>query len=86
MPSQPVTTQRMDPTILIVLLYIMIAHELVCGWIQYRREAAKPRKRPCPVWSSSIRVCHRTFRVSSQPVRSERARDWRKSGRIVRKA
>ncbi|KAL4623295.1 hypothetical protein GN956_G19149 [Arapaima gigas] len=76
----------MDPAVLIFLLYIMIVHELVCGWIAYQREAAKPRKRTSPVWSSSFNICPGALRVSSQPVRMERVRDWRKSGRIVRKA
>ncbi|KAG5272941.1 hypothetical protein AALO_G00170970 [Alosa alosa] len=76
----------MDPAVLIFLLYVMIAHELVCGWMQYRREAAKPRKRAALMWCSSSRVCQGTWRVSSQSMRTDRGRDWRKSGRIVRKA
>ncbi|KAF4098730.1 hypothetical protein G5714_020760 [Onychostoma macrolepis] len=73
----------MDPGVLIFLLYLMIAHELVCGLMQYRRQAAKPHKRI--MWCSSSRVCHGTWRVSSQPVRTGR-RDLKKTGRIVRKA
>jgi len=43
-------TGRMDAGVLIFLLYVMIAHELVCGLMQYRRQAAKPHKRL--MWTS----------------------------------
>ncbi|KAG7476847.1 hypothetical protein MATL_G00087160 [Megalops atlanticus] len=78
----------MDPAVLIFLLYVMIAHELVCGWMQYRSQAAKPRQHAGPMWtaSSSASVCRGSLRVGSKPVRTERGRDWRKSGRLVRKA
>ncbi|KAL4609391.1 hypothetical protein GN956_G23530 [Arapaima gigas] len=76
----------MDPAVLIFLLYVMIAHELVCGWMEHRRHAAKPRNPGGPTWSSSTQCCRRSSRVTFQPVRSARGRDWRKRGRIVRKA
>ncbi|KAG9266243.1 hypothetical protein AMEX_G20767 [Astyanax mexicanus] len=76
----------MDPAVLIFLLYVMIAHELVCGLVQYRRQAARPRKRALPLsCCSSSRVCHGTWRVSSKSFRAD-GRDWKKSVRIVRKA
>ncbi|KAK7131350.1 hypothetical protein R3I94_016477 [Phoxinus phoxinus] len=72
----------MDPGVLIFLLYVMIAHELVCGLMQYMRQAAKPNKR----LMGSSSVYHGTCQVSSQPVRSWR-RDSKKTGHIiVRKA
>ncbi|KAI7795910.1 putative apical endosomal glycoprotein [Triplophysa rosa] len=70
----------MEPGVLIFLLYLMIAHELVCGLMQYRRQAAKPHKRL--MWRSSARVCRGTWRVSSQPVHTRRRVKY---GRIVRK-
>lgn len=49
----------MDPAVLIFLLYMMIAHELVCGWMQYRRQSAKPRKRAAGplLRSRCVRAC-----------------------------
>lgn len=47
----------MDPAVLIFLLYMMIAHELVCGWMQYRRQSAKPRKRAAGPLLRSRWVC-----------------------------
>ncbi|KAF7696753.1 hypothetical protein HF521_005171 [Silurus meridionalis] len=45
----------MDPAVLIFLLYVMIAHDLVCGLIQYRAQAAKqPHKRAALTWRSDI--------------------------------
>ncbi|XP_040505166.1 myosin-5 isoform X3 [Gallus gallus] len=44
---------RMDPRILIFLLYVMILHELVSGWMEYQKQIAKPKKQAGPVWSSS---------------------------------
>ncbi|KAF4077068.1 hypothetical protein AMELA_G00203860 [Ameiurus melas] len=75
----------MDPAVLIFLLYVMIAHDLVCGLIQYRAQAAKPHKRAALTWRSSARICHGSWRVSSKSVRSDRLR-WKKTCRIVRKA
>lgn len=43
---------RMDPRILIFLLYVMILHELVSGWMEYQKQIAKPKKQAGPVWSS----------------------------------
>ncbi|KAJ7412575.1 hypothetical protein WISP_95567 [Willisornis vidua] len=43
---------RMDPRILIFLLYVMILHELVSGWMEYQKQMAKPKKQAGPVWSS----------------------------------
>ncbi|TRY88571.1 hypothetical protein DNTS_034545 [Danionella cerebrum] len=73
----------MEPGMLILLLYVMIAHELLCGLMQYRRQAAKPRKRL--VCNSSSHVCHGSWGVSTQLVQTGR-RDSKKTGRIVRKA
>ncbi|KAM6337259.1 LOW QUALITY PROTEIN: P2Y purinoceptor 4-like [Alca torda] len=42
----------MDPRILIFLLYVMILHELVSGWMEYQKQIAKPKKQAGPVWSS----------------------------------
>lgn len=42
----------MDPRILIFLLYVMILHELVSGWMEYQKQIAKPKKQTGPVWSS----------------------------------
>ncbi|KAK2827612.1 hypothetical protein Q7C36_018538 [Tachysurus vachellii] len=75
----------MDPAVLIFLLYLMIAHDLVCGLIQYKAQAAKPHKRAALTWRSSARICHGPWRVSSKSVRSDRLR-WKKTCRIVRKA
>ncbi|KAL6097184.1 uncharacterized protein ACO6RY_06333 [Pungitius sinensis] len=78
----------MDPAVLIFLLYVMIAHDLLCGWMQYRRESAEPRGRAArPLRRSSPQVCRGAWSTSSQFVRPHRGgRDLRKSGRIVRKA
>ncbi|TDH01847.1 hypothetical protein EPR50_G00166850 [Perca flavescens] len=78
----------MDPAVLIFLLYVMIAHELVCGLVQYRKLSAKPRKRAAgPLLRTSAQVCRGAWRTSSQSFRPDRGgRDLRKSGRIVRKA
>uniref|UniRef100_A0ACB8F0X5 Uncharacterized protein n=1 Tax=Sphaerodactylus townsendi TaxID=933632 RepID=A0ACB8F0X5_9SAUR len=78
----------MDPAILIFLLYLMILHELVSGWMEYQKQVTKPKKKSGPLWSSSTSSCtnHSSF---SQPlvhtVRRDRYRDWRKPGRILRK-
>ncbi|KAK2535493.1 myosin-5-like [Patagioenas fasciata monilis] len=80
---------RMDPRILIFLLYVMILHELVSGWMEYQKQIAKPKKQAGPVWSSSntTRSNHSSFsRPLVHSVRRERYRDWRKPGRIIRKA
>ncbi|XP_078282063.1 uncharacterized protein LOC144608309 [Rhinoraja longicauda] len=94
----------MEPGVLIFLLYVMIIHELVCGWMEYKRQAAKPKKQARPVWSS--RYPTRTpggskdfflrmyVKCGSQahtraPIHTnkrDKFRDWKKSGRIVRKA
>ncbi|XP_054076955.1 P2Y purinoceptor 4-like [Rissa tridactyla] len=79
----------MDPRILIFLLYVMILHELVSGWMEYQKQIAKPKKQAGPVWSSSnaTRSSHSSFsRPLVHSVRRERYRDWRKPGRIIRKA
>lgn len=51
----------MDPAVLIFLLYVMIAHELFCGWMHYRRQRTKYRKAAGPVLRSrcvrAARVC-----------------------------
>lgn len=47
---------RMDPAVLIFLLYVMIAHELFCGWMHYRRQRNKSRKAAGPVLRSRF-VC-----------------------------
>lgn len=53
----------MDPAVLIFLLYMMIAHELLCGWMQYRKQGAKPRTRAAgPLLRPRcvrVRVCDR---------------------------
>ncbi|CAI5794353.1 Hypothetical predicted protein [Podarcis lilfordi] len=78
----------MDPAILIFLLYLMIIHELVSGWMEYQKQATKPKKQAGPLWSSSrsSRMNHSGF---SQPLvyppRRDRYKDWRKPGRILRK-
>ncbi|XP_059850480.1 uncharacterized protein LOC132407666 isoform X4 [Hypanus sabinus] len=95
---------RMEPGVLIFLLYVMIIHELVCGWIEYKRQAAKPKKPARPVWcpqyssrthSGSKEFFLRMYVKCGSPVHSrppihstkqEKLRDWKKSGRIVRKA
>ncbi|XP_063030805.1 uncharacterized protein LOC134428226 isoform X2 [Melospiza melodia melodia] len=83
---------RMDPRVLIFLLYVMILHELVSGWMEYQKQMAKPKKQAGPVWSSSSSSSSpRTAPCSfSRPLvhsaRRERCRDWRKPGRIIRKA
>ncbi|CAL8341202.1 unnamed protein product [Arctogadus glacialis] len=77
----------MDPAVLIFLLYVMIAHELVCGLMQYRRQSAKPRGRSGPMLCTSIAVYPGTWKSSTLAVRTGRGgRDLRKTGRIVRKA
>lgn len=79
----------MDPRILIFLLYVMILHELVSGWMEYQKQMAKPKKQAGPVWSSSSssRSAPSSFcRPLVHSVRRERYRDWRKAGRIIRKA
>ncbi|KAK6470968.1 hypothetical protein HHUSO_G30489 [Huso huso] len=78
----------MDPGFLIFLLYVMIIHELVCGLMEHQRQATKPKKQPGPVWTSGYRrsAIRGTLRFTRQPTKTERPRDWRKSGRIVRKA
>ncbi|RMB93518.1 hypothetical protein DUI87_30216 [Hirundo rustica rustica] len=98
----------MDPRILIFLLYVMILHELVSGWMEYQKQMAKPKKQAGPVWSSgcapalshasndvfalfpsssSTRAAPSSFsRPLVHSVRRERYRDWRKPGRIIRKA
>ncbi|KAK5851734.1 hypothetical protein PBY51_023263 [Eleginops maclovinus] len=78
----------MDPAVLIFLLYVMIAHELFCGWMQYRRLSSKPRKPAAgPLLRSTPGVCQGALRTSNQSFRLDRGgRDLRKSGRIVRKA
>lgn len=43
---------RMDPAVLIFLLYVMIAHELFCGWMHYRRQRNKSRKAAGPMLRS----------------------------------
>ncbi|GCB64527.1 hypothetical protein scyTo_0013351 [Scyliorhinus torazame] len=66
----------------------MIVHELVCGWMEYKRQAAKPKKLARPVWCSS-HVKSGSLARSRSPIRymkREKFRDWKKSGRIVRKA
>uniref|UniRef100_A0A1A8PXT4 Uncharacterized protein n=1 Tax=Nothobranchius rachovii TaxID=451742 RepID=A0A1A8PXT4_9TELE len=46
----------MDPAVLIFLLYVMIAHELVCGLMHHRRQSDKPRRRAAgPLLRSSAR-------------------------------
>ena len=42
----------MDPAILIFLLYLMIIHELVSGWMEYQKQATKPKKQARPLWSA----------------------------------
>ncbi|XP_053137586.1 uncharacterized protein LOC128338750 [Hemicordylus capensis] len=79
---------HMDPAILIFLLYLMILHELVSGWMEYQKQATKPKKPPGPLWSSrtSSRMKHSGFpQPLAHPARRERYRDWRKPGRILRK-
>ncbi|KAK7896129.1 hypothetical protein WMY93_021454 [Mugilogobius chulae] len=80
------TGQHMDPGVLIFLLYVMIAHELVCGWMQYRKQNGRARARTGPPPRSRARMCPGVWRASSQSQRSDRAKELRKSGRIVRKA
>ncbi|KAJ1145732.1 hypothetical protein NDU88_012016 [Pleurodeles waltl] len=79
---------RIDPAILVFLLYVVILQELVSGWMEYKRQASKPKKQAGPVWSSRCSWSPRASftRSPMQPVRRERYRDWRKPGRIVRKA
>ncbi|CAL8327430.1 unnamed protein product [Boreogadus saida] len=74
----------MDPAVLIFLLYVMIAHELVCGLMQYRRQSAKPRGRSGPMLCTSIAVYPGTWKSSTLAVRTGRGgRDLRKTGRIA---
>ncbi|TNN41870.1 Glutamine synthetase [Liparis tanakae] len=76
----------MDPAVLIFLLYGMIAHELLCGWMQYRRQSgAPPRRTAGPLLRSRAQVCHGVWSGSSiRSVRLDRGgRDLRKSGRII---
>ncbi|KAL8174409.1 UNVERIFIED_CONTAM: hypothetical protein K2H54_044001 [Gekko kuhli] len=47
---------RMDPAILIFLLYLMILHELVSGWMEYQKQVTKPKKKSGPLWSSSLGI------------------------------
>ncbi|KAM4696005.1 uncharacterized protein WCC33_014728 [Rhinophrynus dorsalis] len=80
---------QIDPRILIFLLYMVILQELVSGWMEYKKLACKPKKQPGPVWSSSY--TRSSSRISSPQlpinnVRRDRPRDYRKPGRIVRKA
>uniref|UniRef100_A0A1A8SCA9 Uncharacterized protein n=1 Tax=Nothobranchius rachovii TaxID=451742 RepID=A0A1A8SCA9_9TELE len=74
----------MDPAVLIFLLYVMIAHELVCGLMHHRRQSDKPRRRAAgPLLRSSARVCRGVWRAASQPYSPNRGgRDLRKSGRF----
>ncbi|GCC31567.1 hypothetical protein chiPu_0010026 [Chiloscyllium punctatum] len=78
----------MEPGVLIFLLYVMIIHELVCGWMEYQRQASKPKKQARPVWSSSsVKSGSLTHsRSLNRYTKREKFRDWKKSGRIVRKA
>ncbi|KAJ6654563.1 hypothetical protein lerEdw1_006716 [Lerista edwardsae] len=80
---------RMDPAILIFLLYLMILHELVSGWMEYQKQATKPKKQVRPLWSSS-RSSRMKYSGFSHPLahptqRGTGYRDWRKPGRILRK-
>ncbi|OCT66981.1 hypothetical protein XELAEV_18038263mg [Xenopus laevis] len=68
---------------------MVILQELVSGWMEYKKLACKPKKQSGPVWSSSY------TRSSSRPIvpqftanapRRDRAKDYRKAGRIFRKA
>ncbi|KAM9820210.1 apical endosomal glycoprotein [Neosynchiropus ocellatus] len=74
----------MDPSVLILLLYMMILHELVSGWMHYQRQRGKPRRLAGPLLRSSSRIFRTTWRTSSSSARTHR--DLRKCGRIVRKA
>uniref|UniRef100_A0AAV2IWI8 Secreted protein n=1 Tax=Knipowitschia caucasica TaxID=637954 RepID=A0AAV2IWI8_KNICA len=71
----------MDPAVLIFLLYVMIAHELVSGWVQHRKQSGKTRPRTGAPPRTRVRMCGGVRRSSSQSQR-----ELRKSGRIVRKA
>ncbi|MEQ2316163.1 hypothetical protein AMECASPLE_029900 [Ameca splendens] len=66
----------------------MIAHDLVCGLLQHRRQSARPRTPAAgPLLRSSARMGQgvlRTNRLSAGVSRG--GRDLRKTGRIVRKA
>ncbi|KAF6715376.1 hypothetical protein FQA47_014227 [Oryzias melastigma] len=74
----------MDPAVLIFLLYVMIAHELVCGFMQRRRSRERAS---APLLRSRGQACRRVWRLSSRPAGTSRAqRDLKKSGRFVRKA
>lgn len=42
---------QMDPAVLIFLLYLTIIHELVSGWMEYQKQATKPKKQSGPPWS-----------------------------------
>ncbi|KAH1179205.1 hypothetical protein KIL84_021788 [Mauremys mutica] len=79
---------RMDPRILIFLLYVVILHELVSGWMEYQKQVTKPKKQVGPVWSSSFTRSNHSgsSRRLLHSARRERYRDWRKPGRIIRKA
>ncbi|CAM4567992.1 unnamed protein product [Caretta caretta] len=93
-PMSPVPNEadpevpRMDPRILIFLLYVMILHELVSGWMEYQKQVTKPKKQAGPVWSSSFTRSNHSgsSRRLLHSARRERYRDWRKPGRIIRKA
>ncbi|XP_063030804.1 uncharacterized protein LOC134428226 isoform X1 [Melospiza melodia melodia] len=62
---------RMDPRVLIFLLYVMILHELVSGWMEYQKQMAKPKKQAGPVWSSSSNhvslLCPRAAAAAAAP-------------------
>ncbi|KAG8447462.1 hypothetical protein GDO86_014813 [Hymenochirus boettgeri] len=80
---------QIDPRILIFLLYMVILQELVSGWMEYKKQACKPKKQAGPVWStsytrSSSRVGFPQFTANSP--RRDRTKDCRKAGRIFRKA
>ena len=62
---------RMDPAVLIFLLYVMIAHELVCGLMQYRRQSARPPARSGP------KLCTRWVTRKKKKLRLQLALpDW----------
>nr|DBA21165.1 TPA: hypothetical protein GDO54_017859 [Pyxicephalus adspersus] len=80
---------QIDPRILIFLLYMVILQELVSGWMEYKKLACKPKKKAGPVWSSSY--TRSSSRLTLSPptvntVRRDHPRDYRKPGRIFRKA
>ncbi|CAH2316821.1 Hypothetical predicted protein [Pelobates cultripes] len=80
---------QIDPRILIFLLYMVILQELVSGWMEYKKLACKPKKQPGPVWSSSYTRSSSRVGLSQltvNTIRRDRSREYRKPGRIFRKA